>query len=200
MTAAKPAFTLGEIDWRAWLPPVDLAAASDEQKAIVKAAWPGAETSEYFTLLVHDAEALRQRMLLLNAIMYAPRGLPRAERELATVVESRINGCPYCASVHGRTYAQLSKDPDTVQRLFDQGVDIPLDPRRRAIVDYAARLSLNPPAATKADIEALRAVGLTDLQILDLTQAVAVFAWANRLMQTLGEPVPPAPPAAADRA
>jgi alkylhydroperoxidase family enzyme len=34
---------------------------------------------------------------------------------------------------------------------------------------------------------------LSDLEILDLTHAVAMFAWANRLMQTLGAPAEPAP-------
>jgi alkylhydroperoxidase family enzyme len=34
----------------------------------------------------------------------------------------------------------------------------------------------------------LRSVGLDDLEILDLTGATAFFAWANRLMLTIGEP------------
>jgi alkylhydroperoxidase family enzyme len=34
----------------------------------------------------------------------------------------------------------------------------------------------------------LRAQGLSDLDILDLSHAVAIFPWANRLMQSLGEP------------
>ena len=42
------------------------------------------------------------------------------------------------------------------------------------------------------DAVPLRQQGLTDLDILDLTHAVAMFAWANRLMQTLGEPAAPA--------
>jgi len=33
----------------------------------------------------------------------------------------------------------------------------------------------------------LQAAGLTDLEILDLTHVVAMFAWANGLLQTLGE-------------
>ena len=40
-----------------------------------------------------------------------------------------------------------------------------------------------------ADLEPLRSVGLSDLEILDLTHVVAMFAWATRLLQTLGEPV-----------
>lgn len=32
---------------------------------------------------------------------------------------------------------------------------------------------------------------MTDLEIYDVAQAAAMFAWANRLMQTLGEPTVP---------
>ena len=67
-----------------------------------------------------------------------------------------------------------------------------LDPRRKAILDYAAKLTRDPAAVGPADAAPLRAQGLTDLDILDLTHAVAMFAWANRLMQTLGEPAAPA--------
>jgi alkylhydroperoxidase family enzyme len=37
----------------------------------------------------------------------------------------------------------------------------------------------------------LKEVGLTELEILDLIHSVAIFAWANRLMLNLGEPVFP---------
>ena len=40
-------------------------------------------------------------------------------------------------------------------------------------------------------VAAQRAAGLDALEILDATHAIAMFAWANRLMQTLGEPVYP---------
>jgi alkylhydroperoxidase family enzyme len=36
---------------------------------------------------------------------------------------------------------------------------------------------------------ALRAQGLTELEILDLVHAVAMFSWAERLKQSLGEAV-----------
>ena len=68
-----------------------------------------------------------------------------------------------------------------------------LDPRRKAILDYSAKLTRDPAGITPADATPLRAQGLTDLEILDLTHAVAMFAWANRLMQTLGAPSDAAP-------
>ncbi len=147
----------------------------------------------YSLVLAHDAEALAQRVPLFATIMAAPGGLPVAERELATLVESVLNGCVYCASVHGRRFAELTGEPEIVQRLYRDGLAAAaaLDPRRRAIVEAARKLSATPPAAGPEDIAALRATGLDDLAILDLIQAVAMFAWANRLMLTLGEPVRP---------
>ena len=60
------------------------------------------------------------------------------------------------------------------------------------MVDYAVKLTNDPARMTATDLAPLRAAGLSDMEILDVTHATAIFAWANRLMQTLGEGVPPA--------
>lgn len=79
-----------------------------------------------------------------------------------------------------------------MQRLLDEGVQAALGERERAVVDFAVKLTNDPAGMTAADLAPLRAVGLSDMEILDVTHATAIFAWANRLMQTLGEGVPPA--------
>ena len=183
-------FTLDELAWIAWLDTVDPAAATPRQLEVLEASHSRASTSPYYLLLVHNAELLYQRSLLFNAVMYGREGLPRAERELATVAVSRINGCPYCASVHARLFVQLTKQPDVIYRLYEQGVGAEQPPRLRALVDFAARLTDAPDALNGVDLLPLRQNGLSDLEILDLIHAVAMFAWANRLMQTLGEPAP----------
>jgi uncharacterized peroxidase-related enzyme len=132
---------------------------------------------------------LRERSRLFNAVMYAPKGLARADRELVSVAVSRVNGCVYCAAIHGQRYTQLTKHPEVIQRIFDEGVETALEPRARAIVDYAVKLTLTPNLVSPVDPTPLRSIGLSDLEILDLTHVAAMFAWANRLLQTLGEPV-----------
>ena len=183
-------FTLQPVEWAAWLPTVDPAHATPEQLAALDKSPPQARSSPYFLTLAHDVAALEQRSPLFNAVMFAPRGLPRAERELATVVASMVNGCIYCASVHARRFAELTKRPEVIQRLYDEGFDTPLEPRLRAIVDFARKLSQTPVEMARDDVLPLRAAGLDDLEIQDLIHATAMFANANRLMQTLGEPVP----------
>jgi uncharacterized peroxidase-related enzyme len=190
MSAAKIGFTADELDWVSWLEIVDLQQATEEQIAVLEESNSRATTSQYYLTLIHDTEALRQRSRLFNAVMYGRDGLSRAERELSTVAVSRINGCPYCASVHSRRYIQLAKKPEIIECILDKGVDeAELLPRERALVDYAAKLTRHPAKMTAADLEPLRAAGFSELEILDATHAIAMFAWANRLMQTLGEPV-----------
>lgn len=186
----KIGFTTDELDWKSWLEIVDVESATPEQIAVLEESNSRAKTSEYYLTLVHDVEALRQRSRLFNAVMYGRDGLSRPERELSTVAVSRINGCPYCASVHSRLFVQLAKKPEIIQSIFDMGVDdADLPPREAALVEYAAKLTRHPAQMGAADLEPLRAAGYSDLEILDATHAIAMFAWANRLMQTLGEPV-----------
>ena len=185
-------FTHGELDWRPWLAPLDLNAATEQQLIALKVTPSNRTVGAYSLVLAHDPEALAERSPLYNAIMFGAKGLPRADRELGAVAASRINGCAYCASVHALRFTQLTREPEVMQRIQAKGVDAALDPRRRAIFDYAVKLTRDPAAIGPADAAPLRAQGLSDLEILDLTHAVAMFAWANRLMQTLGEPAAPA--------
>jgi uncharacterized peroxidase-related enzyme len=121
--------------------------------------------------------------------------MPRAERELGATVESRVNGCVYCASVHAQRFEQLAKRNDVIAQVFEAPASAGTTPREKAIVAFSVRLGAAPDKVSAEDIRALRAVGLDDLEILDLIHSVALFAWANRLMLNLGEPV--FPPAAA---
>ena len=79
-----------------------------------------------------------------------------------------------------------------MQRLLDEGVGVKLDERWSAIVSAAAALTRTPPEFGPQHAERLRQARLDDLAILDVIQSAAFFAWANRLMMSLGEPTPAA--------
>lgn len=184
-------FTSQQLGWSAWLDTVALANATPEQTAVLEESHPQAKTSDYYLLLVHEPEILRQRSGAFNSIMYAPGGLSRAERELASTVVSRVNGCVYCASVHAQRFQQLAKRDEIIQQVFADPQTAGTTARERAIVRYAIDLTLHPDTIDAASIAALKENGLTRAEILDLSHAIAIFAWANRLMLTLGEPVFP---------
>ena len=186
--ATNAGFTQAQVEWSPWLPTFAPEEASEEQRAVL----PGRRLeSPYFRLLALDPPVLGERTATDQGIFYTHGGLPRPDRELSATVTSRVNGCVYCASVHSRLAAQLSNRAADVQRLLDEGITAELDERWRALTDLAAALSQTPPAATQTHLARLRVLGLSDLDLLDAMQASAFFAWANRLMLTLGEPVPP---------
>lgn len=190
MSTKKIGFTTDELEWKSWLNTVEVEKATPDQVAVLDESHASAKTSPYYLTLIHDADALRTRSRLFNASMYGRDGLSRAERELSTVAVSVINGCPYCASVHSRRYIQLAKKPEVIDTIYGRGVDdAELQQRERALVDFAAKLTRNATQMTVEDLEPLRAAGFSDLEILDATHSIAMFANANRLMQTLGEPL-----------
>jgi uncharacterized peroxidase-related enzyme len=185
-------FTIERLDWAPWIETVTEIGLSDEELAAVYEQAPNAKGSPYFATLALDLPALVERTGLFNNTMRSPGGGSNAERELAATAVSRINGCVYCASVHAQRYVQYAKRPEVMDRLLEEGVDAPLnDAREQAIVDFSAKLTRNPAGLTSDDIKPLRVAGLTDLEIYDIAQSAAMFAWANRLMQTLGDAVYP---------
>ncbi|MBD8706520.1 peroxidase-related enzyme [Pseudomonas sp. CFBP 13711] len=184
-------FTNEVLGWKAWLPTVDLNSATPEQIAVLEESHPQAKTSDYYLTLAHHPDILRQRSQAFNAIMYAPGGLSRAERELASTVVSCVNRCVYCASVHAQRFEQLAKRNDVIREVFADPATAGTNEREKAIVRFAIDLTLAPASIDATHIKALREQGLDDGQVLDLIHAISIFAWANRLMLNLGEPVFP---------
>jgi len=56
----------------------------------------------------------------------------------------------------------------------------------RALCEHAARLTRTPAAMGQADVDQLRAVGLSDVAIHDATQVIAYFNYINRIADGLG--------------
>ena len=182
-------FTVAALEWKPYVPPIVLDNATPAQRDALRVTPSNTKVSDYVLVLAHDAEALSERTPLFNGIMYAAGGLSRAERELGALAASVVNRCVYCASVHARRYNELTKTTAVVDEIYTRETSAKLDARQHAVFDYSVKLSECPSAADGGDIERLRAVGLNDLQILDLTHSTAIFGWANRLMHTLGEPI-----------
>ena len=61
-----------------------------------------------------------------------------------------------------------------------------LDPRTRALCDYARKLSLAPATVGAGDADALRAYGLDDATIHDAIQVIAYFNYINRVADGVG--------------
>ncbi len=64
----------------------------------------------------------------------------------------------------------------------------------RALCDYAIRLTRTPDQVGKADVDALRGLGLSDRAINDAVQVIAFFNYINRIADGLGVDLEPEMP------
>ena len=62
----------------------------------------------------------------------------------------------------------------------------PLEGADRALVAYALRLTRTPRAMHPADVEALRAAGLSEEEIFEAAFVTAYFNYTNRVAEGLG--------------
>ena len=139
-------------------------------------------------LKVHslNPEAMGNHLDLYMTIMFGKSGLSRAEREAVAVVVSANNDCDYCVHHHAEALRRYLKDEDTINLLMAaDGLDT-LEPRLSNIVRHAEKLTTIPGAMTESDLGELRAVGLSDQDILDVTLIVAYFNFVNRIAMGLG--------------
>ena len=185
-----PGFTRMVVDWTPWIETIDDIEATPDQLAIVDQIVGSRRTGRtYWAALAHDADVLRHRHDLFPETLRdksGEGGSPRTDLELSAVAASRETGCVYCASVHARAYVQFGGDAALVDAVLADGATADLPGREWALVAFSAKLGGAPNEIGPGDLEPLRAAGFTDLEIYDIAHASAMFAWANRLLLTLG--------------
>lgn len=64
-----------------------------------------------------------------------------------------------------------------------------LDGRRLAMLRHAAKLTVQPWSMSGHDVDSLRAVGFSDLDVLHITEVASYYAYVNRIADGLGVPL-----------
>jgi len=139
-------------------------------------------------LKVHslNPDAMSNHLDLYMTLMFGASGLSRAERESIAVVVSASNDCAYCVNHHAQALRRYVRDQETLNMLIEADGLETLEPRLSNIVRHAEKLTTAPGAMTESDLDELRAVGLAERDILDLTLIVSYFNFVNRIALGLG--------------
>ncbi len=130
-------------------------------------------------------QRLRNFMAMYNELMLSQSGLSKLEREMVAVVVSSANRCYYCLVAHGAAVRQLSGDPELGEMMALNYRVAHLDPRQRAMLDFAWKLTVTPHDISDTDRTALTAVGLSNEDIFDLSETVAFYNLSNRMAHAL---------------
>jgi uncharacterized peroxidase-related enzyme len=126
-------------------------------------------------------EKLRNFIKLYDELMLGPSGLSKLEREMIAVAVSAWNHCYYCLVAHGAAVRKLSGDPQLGEMMAFNYRVAELDPRQRAMLDFAIKLTAAPYDASEADRAGLRAHGFSDEDIFDICEIAGFFNYTNRV-------------------
>jgi uncharacterized peroxidase-related enzyme len=153
---------------------------------------PGGQVDNVLQIHSLRPHTLEGHMALYKAVLHHPGNrLPRWFMEAIGVRVSLVNDCEYCARHHAEGMKRLlQKEPghfDAYREQLDaKDPGNPFDAREQAALLYVDAITRLPGRVARADVDALRAAGWDDGEILEINQVAAYFAYANRTVTGLG--------------
>ena len=133
-----------------------------------------------------EPDVLDRQVDIYERLMMGPGPLSREEREMIAVVVSAANKCAYGAVHHAEALESVEHDSDALRHLLAEYMSKHETPRNKALLAYAAKLTLDPKEVTEDDINDLREAGLDDEEILRANLITAYFNLSNRISLGLG--------------
>jgi uncharacterized peroxidase-related enzyme len=106
--------------------------------------------------------------------------LSKLEIEMIATAVSAQNRCFYCITAHGNAVRQLG-GPVLGEMMVMNYRAARLDKRRRAMLDFAVKLTIRPWEIEEEDRARLRRAGFSDRDIWDIASVAAFYNMTNRL-------------------
>ena len=183
-TAAPKAGKAGRFSW------LRLAAPAKPEPAVRELQQQSQERLGYvrkFLKLPFGPGRLALYQGYLDKLMRGPYGeLPPVERELMALIASVENRCEVCILSHGGALKKYGMDPHLVDTLCLAWRRAELTPRQHALAEFASKLTLQVADVDATLVGGLRAAGLSEAEILEAVQVVAIYNSNNRINNALG--------------
>lgn len=108
-------------------------------------------------------------------------------RQRIAILVAELNGCDYCLSAHTYLGKNVAKLEDAEMAANRDGASS--DPKARAALRFATEVVRARGHVTTADVDAVRAAGFDDAQIVEILLHVALNTLTNYVNTALGTEV-----------
>ncbi len=143
-------------------------------------------------VLAHKPAVLLAVGALGDAVVRDQAGaLSPRERELMALVVSAENRCEACVFAHAAALREHSGNPEWVATIEVNFRRASLSTRERALADFALKVTREPAAVERVDLQTLRDAGISEQGILEAASVAAYFNFTNRFNSALGIPANP---------
>lgn len=135
----------------------------------------------HFYVEMNFPELLKAK-LGTSRVLWEMGELSMEEIQHIGILVSRDNGCPYCTAAFCTILNYgLGTPEEYVERLVAEGSAAVGDKRLKTLLEFVGKVNREARSITDADVEGLRAVGLTDKGIVQLIHLTSDFGSYNRL-------------------
>ena len=114
------------------------------------------------------------------------RNLQLRRYELVTLAAAKALNCRYCLLAHGAILNKNGVSVDQLRAILTNFHDAGLERAEVAMMEFAQKIALSVNEMTMADVNALRALGLEDVEILDITLTATMRSFASKTFNALG--------------
>lgn len=128
-----------------------------------------------FRLVANSPAALEGYLGMQGAL--GKGTLPAATRERIALAVAEVNGCNYCLSAHTYLARNLARLDDAEIAANRAGGS--RDTKADAAVRFAATVARARGHIRPDDLDAVRAAGYDDAQVVEIVQHVALNTWTN---------------------
>lgn len=122
-----------------------------------------------------------------DALMLKEEGsLTKGDREMIVTATSAANQCLYCVVAHGALLRIYEKKPLVADQVAINYRKAEINPRQRAMLDFAMKVCERSHEVDEADFAPLHAHGFSDEDIWDIAAITAFFGMSNRIASFSG--------------
>ena len=119
---------------------------------------------------------------------YQHATLPESLTSMILFAIAETSNCTYCSAAHELTCRTLGINEETLRALVEDLVNV--SPARiRAIIEFALKASHTPQSVVAEDYERLRAMGVTDAELVEIIHVAAIGNYVDTLADALKIPV-----------
>lgn len=142
---------------------------------------------EIFQLLAIDEKVYFATDAMVQGYLLDKTALPYDIKEAIALLVSKENSCSMCVDVHKNIAKMLGLDEKQIELIL-QGVDaIDTEEKNKALLRFCIKASKKDNyKTTKEEIDALKELGWSDVEILEAVAITGYFNYINTLSNVFG--------------
>lgn len=163
--------------------PASIEAAPESSRGLLQAVHNMLGSVPNMFRIIANSPAALEGYLGLNGAL-SKGSLDSRTRERIALAVAEVNGCNYCLAAHTYLASNLAKLGDAEINANRRGTS---DDQKAAVaVDFAVKLTINRGKVSANTVEAVRAAGYSDAEIVEIVAHVAVNTLTNYVNEALG--------------